>query len=157
MNPDFMAFGHHPTLLLRVEQCRHRRHIERALDIVFVEQVENPRHTNPVAELAPSQAPDRLAAIPQVAGLVVAVERQRDSASRAIWPFGRLQPPPGTNAVDEFAPLFLGPLPGFEIGLGNWHASFSSSTLRSASSRREKRRGMVGAVRFELTTLSTPC
>src|SRR5215472_8852496 len=140
MNPDFMAFGHHPALLLGVEQCRHRRHIERALDTVFVEKVENPRHTHPVAELAPSQAPDRLAAITEVAGLVVAVERQCDSASRATRPFGRLQPPPGTNAVDEFAPLFLGPLPGFEVRLGNGHVSFSSSTLRSTSSRRGKRR-----------------
>src|ERR1700751_2748093 len=68
MDPDFMTFGHYPALLLGMETCRYRRHGERTLDVVFAEQVENPRDADPVAELAPGQAPNRLAAIAQVAG-----------------------------------------------------------------------------------------
>ena len=55
-NTDFVAFGHYPALLLGMQKCRHRRHIERALDTVFGEEVQDPRHPNPVAELAPGEA-----------------------------------------------------------------------------------------------------
>src|SRR6516225_11856361 len=53
---------------------------------------------------------------------MVAVEGQRDSAPHATWPLSRPQSPPGTHAIDELAPLFLGPLPGFKVGLGSVHA-----------------------------------
>ena len=152
-----MAFGHHPTLLIRVEECRHRRHVERALDAVFGQQVENPGDPDPVAELAPGKTPDRLAAVPQIAGFVVAVERQRHRATRTAGPFGGPQPPPSADAVDELAPLFFWPLPRFEVHLGNAHAIvlFVNALIGEEPAGRAKE--MVGAVRFELTTLSTPC
>ena len=74
MNTDFVAFGHHPALLFGMEKCCHRGHIKRALDTVFFEQLEDSWYAYPIAELAPGQAPDRLAAVTQVAGLVITVE-----------------------------------------------------------------------------------
>src|SRR5947208_9449380 len=117
-----MSFGHDPALLVGVEECGHSRHVERGLDAIFGQPVEDPWHPDPVAELAPGQAADRLAAVPQITGLVVAIERQRNRAACAAWPLCRSQPPPGEDAVDELAPLFLGPLPGFEVGLRSAHA-----------------------------------
>src|SRR5271166_2097438 len=117
-----MTFGHHPALLLGVEERRHRRHVERGLDTVFFEQVKDPRHADPIAELAPGQTADRVAAVAQVAGLVVTIERQRHRATGAARPLGGPKPAPGTYAIDEFSPLFFGPLPGFEVGRGSVHA-----------------------------------
>src|SRR5437016_13837 len=157
MDADLMALGDDPPLLVRVEECCHRWHVERALDAVFGKQIENPRNPDPVAELAPGQATDRLAAIPQIAGLVVAVERQRDRAPRTAGPLGRPQPPPGADAVDELAPLFFRPLPRFEVHLGNAHALVLLVNARIGEEPAGRAKQVVGAVRFELTTLSTPC
>src|SRR5262249_4241196 len=62
------------------------------------------------------QLADGGAAVAQVAGLVVAVERERDRAARAILPGRRLERAPGPHVVDDAAPLRLGPLPGFGGG-----------------------------------------
>src|SRR3984893_8008300 len=156
-----MAFGHHPTLLAREEDSRHRRHVERALDAVFGQQVENPGDPDPVAELAPGKAADRLAAVPQIAGLVGAVEPPGHRATRTAGPFGGPQPPPGADAIDDLAPLFFRPLPRFEVHLGNTHAIvlFVNPLIGALIGEEpaERTKQMVGAVRFELTTLSTPC
>ena len=153
-----MPFGHDPALLVGVEQRGDGGDIEARLDTVLFQDFQNPRYAYPIAVLAPRQAPDRLAAVAQIAGLVVAVEGQRDGAPRAARPFGRPQLTPGADAVDELAPVFLGPLPRFEVALfevplGSVHLFF----LHVGFSPAERARGLVGAVRFELTTLSTPC
>src|SRR5262249_32809413 len=111
-----------------------------------------PRDADPIAVLAPGQAADRFAAIAQVAGLVVGIERQRDRASRAARPLDRPQLASRPDAIDELAPMFLRPLPRFEIGIGSAHAFLLTRAVGPRDGG-----GLVGAVRFELTTLSTPC
>ena len=153
-----MAFGHNPALLIRVEECRHRRHVERAPDAVFGQQVEDPRNPDPVAELAPGQAADRLAAVAQIAGLVVAVERPappRSAHRRATRPAAAAaRRGPRLTSLRHCS---SGHCQGSRSTWGALMPSSSSSMLRSAKSRRERAKQMVGAVRSELTTLSTPC
>src|SRR5262249_357621 len=56
-----------------------------------------------------------------VAGLMVAIKGQRDGTASAAGPFGGPQRPPGADPVDEPPPVFLGPLPRFEIKIGSVH------------------------------------
>src|SRR5207248_8578510 len=91
VNADSMPFGDDPALLVWVEQRGDGGDVEAGLDPVLFQDLQNPRHTDPITVLAPCQAPDRLAAVAQIARLMVAVEGQRDGAPRAARPFGRSQ------------------------------------------------------------------
>src|SRR6266404_8598670 len=112
MDTDFMALCHHPALLVRMQEGGDRRHVKRAPDAVLSQHVEDPRHAYPIAVLTPRQAADRLTAVAQIACLVIAVERNSDRATGTARPFGRPQPLSGADAVDQLAPMLLGPLPG---------------------------------------------
>ncbi len=114
MDADLVTLGDDPALLLGVQQCRHRRHIKARLDPVLFEHLQNARHADPVAVLAPGEPPDRFPAVAQIGSLVVAVERQRHRAARAPRPFGGPQGPPGAHPVDQPAPMLLRPLPRFQ-------------------------------------------
>src|SRR5262249_56137902 len=86
-----------------------------------VENCEEGGDALPVAELAPAHAAVRLATLAQFVGLVIAVEGERERAARAILPLRRTQGPPRADVVDEAAPVFFRPLPGFEIARGFVH------------------------------------
>ena len=86
-----MPLGDDAALLVGVDQRRHRRDVERRLDAVALEQLQDARHRDPGAVLAPGHPPDRLAAVAQFVGFMIAVERQRDRAARAARPFARPQ------------------------------------------------------------------
>ncbi len=155
MDADFMALGDDLPLLVGMQQSGDRRDIEAGLDPVLFQRLQNARDADTVTELAPGEPPDRVAAVAQIAGLVIAVKRQCHGTAGAARPFRWPQFTPGAHPVDAFAPFLFGPLPGFEIGALCVHAVFSSSMIWP-----EERRligELVGAVRFELTTLSTPC
>src|SRR5271154_2540349 len=124
VDADLVAFGDNPALLVRVEQRGHRRHVKAGLDPVFFEHLQNSRHAHPAAILAPGEPADRVAAIAQIAGLVIAVERQGYRAARPARPLRRPQAAPGADTLDALAPLLLGPLPGFEIRFASVHAVF---------------------------------
>src|ERR1700730_8277639 len=110
-----MALGDHPALLVGMEQRGDRRHVEGRRRRMALENLEDARHALPVAELAPAHAAERLAALAQLVGLVVAVEGERERAARAVLPRRRAQAPPGAHVVDEAAPMLLRPLPRFQI------------------------------------------
>src|SRR5690242_610237 len=120
-----------------MQQRSNGRDIEARLHIMLIQELQDTRHAHSVTVLAPCEAPDRLAAVAQIAGLVVAVERQRDRTSRAARPFGRTQLAPGAHPVDELAPVLLGPLPRFEVALGSSHLFF----LQLGALPAEKARG----------------
>src|SRR6267154_3175006 len=121
MDADLVALGDDAALLVGVDQRGNGRDVKCRLDVIAFEQPEDARHAHPVAELAPGKPPDRLAAVAQIAGLMVAVEGQRDRAARPARPCRRAQRPSGPHPRDELAPMLLGPLPGFEIGFGGVH------------------------------------
>ena len=139
VDADLVALGDDAALLVRVDQRGDRRHVERRLDAVAVEQFQDARHADPGAELAPGEPADRLAAVAQIAGLVIAVERQRDRAARAARPFARPQRPAGAHPVDQLAPVLLRPLPGFEIGFRSVHGRL----VARAGSREGGRSGEI--------------
>src|SRR6202047_5600481 len=112
MDANFMALRHHPALLVGMQEGGDRRHVKRALDPMLFQHVQDPRHAYPIAVLTPRQAADRLTAVAQIACLVIAVERHSDRATGAARPFGRPQPQSCGGAVDQLAPMLLGPLPG---------------------------------------------
>src|SRR5215469_1279 len=152
MNGDLMALADDAALFVGVQQRRDRRYEKRRLDLVFVQELEDARHADPRAHLAPGEPADRLAALAQIAGLMIAVERQRHRAARAARPFRRPQRLAGAHPVDQLAPMRLRPLPRFEIRMRPFGAH-EYSLRGEGMARRE----MVGAERFELSTLSTPC
>ncbi len=86
MDADLVAFGDNPALLLGMQQRGHGRHVETRIDAVFFQKLQDARHADAVAVLAPGQAADRFAAVAQIAGLVVGVEGQRHCAARTARP-----------------------------------------------------------------------
>ena len=136
VNADFMSFGHDTALFVGVEKRGDGGDIEARLDSVLFQELQDSRHAYPITVLAPRQAADRFAAVAQITGLVVAVERERDGAPRVRGPFGGPQLTPGADTVDELAPVFLGPLPGFEVGLGSVHLFLRHIGIRPAEKTR---------------------
>ena len=114
MDADLVAFGDHPALLVGMEQRGDGRHIEGRRHVVFLQQLEDARHADPVAVLAPGHAADRLAALAQLVGFVIGVERDREGAARAVLPGLRPQRAAGAHLVDQLAPVLLRPLPGLQ-------------------------------------------
>src|SRR5262249_3048507 len=112
VDPKLVALAHDATLLVGVDQSRHRRDVEGGGDVVAGEEGQDARHADAVAVLAPAEPTDGGAAIAQLVGLVVGVEGQRDGAARAARPFRGPERPAGTDMVDDGTPLLLWPLPG---------------------------------------------
>src|SRR5205807_4390829 len=108
---DLVPFRHHPALLVGMQERGDRRYIERGRHAVALEQLEDARHADPVAELPPAHPAKRLAAIAQLVGLMIAVEGKRQRAARATLPALRAQRAPGAHVVDDTAPMLLRPLP----------------------------------------------
>src|SRR5689334_1070061 len=121
MNPDLVTLGDDAALLVGMDQPDDRWNVERRLDAVPFEQFEDARHRDPRTVLAPGQPPDRLTAVAQLVGLMVAVERQRNRAPRTAGPFARPQKRPGAHPVDQPAPMLVRPLPRFAIGFRSAH------------------------------------
>src|SRR5437016_14133622 len=118
MDADLVPFGDDAALLVGVNKRGDGGHIERRLHVIALKQLQDARHANPVAELPPGEPSDRLAAVAQVAGFMVAIERQRDGAARAAWPSRRTQGAAGPHPPNELSPMLLRPLPRFESGFG---------------------------------------
>ncbi len=115
MDADLVAFGDDAPLLVRIEQRTHGRHIEGRRHRVFREQFQDARDADTIAVLSPRHAPDRLAAVAQLIGLVVGIERQRERAARAALPALGPIGLAGADLVDQPAPVLFRPLPGFEF------------------------------------------
>src|SRR5437588_7158268 len=113
MDADLVAFGDHLALFVGMEQGGHRRHVERRRHVVFLHEPQDARHADAAAILAPGQAADRFATFAQGAGFMIAVERDREGAARAGLPGLRAQRAAGADVIDQLAPVFLRPLPGF--------------------------------------------
>ena len=75
VDADLVSLLDHPALLVRVEQGGDRRHVERCAGAVALEHLEDARHADAVAELAPAHPADRLATLAQLIGFMIAVER----------------------------------------------------------------------------------
>src|ERR1700738_175499 len=97
MHPEFMPVRGDPALLIRIERGDDARHEESRTNVVPMQQTEDAREPDQAAVLAPAQAADRVAAITQLVGLMVAVERQRDGAACAVFPVWRMQPATGAH------------------------------------------------------------
>src|SRR5262245_53870496 len=76
------------------------------------QELPDARDADAVAVLAPAQPADRPAAVAQLVGLVVRVERERHGAAGAVGPVRRTHGAAGAHVVDDLPPLLLGPLPG---------------------------------------------
>src|SRR5262249_15138591 len=150
VDADLVSLGDDAALLIGMNERRHGRDVERRLDAVALEQLQDARHPDAIAVLPPGEPADRLAAVAQLIRLMVAVKGQRDRAARAARPARRAQRPPGAHPRHQLAPMLFRPLPGFAIGLGGVGGAHGLSCDDAGP------REMVGAVRFELTTLSTP-
>src|SRR5258708_36874816 len=135
MNPpvdtDFVTLRDDAALLFRMQQSGHRWHVKACPDVVPFEQLQYPRHSHAIAILPPAQAPDRLAAVAQLAGLVIRVERKRHRAARIVLP--RLRPPglSGADTINNRSPLPFRPLPGFEHFLLRCHGRLRDFVLRA--------------------------
>src|ERR1044072_2811734 len=114
MDPDLVALSDDPPLLIGMEQGDDAGYVERRRHVVFLQQAQDAWHADAVAILTPGHAADRLAAVAQLAGLVVAVERDRKGATRPILPRLGPQRASGAYLVDQLAPVLLRPLPGFQ-------------------------------------------
>ena len=100
VDADLVAFGDDAALLVGIEQRGHGRHEEARFDVVPLQSVEDARHALAVAVLALRQPADRLAALAQLVGLVVGVERERHRAARAARPaLGRSGRPARTRST----------------------------------------------------------
>ncbi|MNC85710.1 hypothetical protein D3C83_13220 [compost metagenome] len=132
MDRHLVALGDDAALLVGMQQRGDRGHVKAGLHVVAPEQIEDARHPDPRAELAPGEPADRLAAFPQIAGFVVAVEGQGDRAARAAGPLLGPQRAARAHPVDQAAPMRLGPLPRFEIGFGSRHRCLPISRLSAA-------------------------
>src|SRR3984885_12094624 len=115
MDPDLVPLCDDAPLLARIEQRTHRRHIEGRRHRVFRKQFQDARDADTIAILPPRHAPDRLAAVAQLIGLMIGIERQRKRASRAalpgLGPIGLA----GAALVDPPAPMLFWPLPRFHL------------------------------------------
>ena len=85
MDADLVPLGDHLALLVGMEQGGDRRHVERRRHVVLLQHLQDARHADAVAVLAPGHAADRLAALAQLVGLVVAsrTRSRRRSARRS--------------------------------------------------------------------------
>src|SRR5262249_32306316 len=102
------------------------------------------RDAGAVAVLALAEAPDRFAALAQLAGLVVGIEGDRHRAARALRPGVGPERPSGPHALDDAAPALLGPLPGLLLLLrlrNDGRACRGHGFLRYPSSRAEPPEG----------------
>src|SRR3990167_8079149 len=79
------------------------------------EDLEDARGALARAELAPALAADGSAAVAQVVGLVVAVERQGHGERGAARPVVRRQSTSGPNPVDHMTPPGVRPAPGRQV------------------------------------------
>src|ERR1700749_60880 len=115
MNAVLVPLGDDAPLLVRIEQRTHGRHIESRRYRVFRKQFQDARDADTIAILAPRHAPDRLAAVAQLIGLMLGIERQRERTSRAalpgLGPIGLA----GADLVDQPAPVRFRPLPGLHL------------------------------------------
>src|SRR5581483_9980409 len=80
-----------------------------------LEQRHDAGHAHPRAILAPGHAADGLAAIAQLVGLVIGIERQGESATCAVGRGLGLEPSSRPHLVHQPAPMGLGPLPGMQF------------------------------------------
>jgi hypothetical protein len=74
MDADLMSFGYDPTLLVGMQERGDRGNVETGFDPVLCQPVEDARDAHPGAVLTPRHAADRLAAVAQLAGLVVGIK-----------------------------------------------------------------------------------
>src|ERR1044072_931613 len=117
MNTDLVPLGDDAPLLVRIEQRTHGRYVEGRRHRVFSKQFQDARDADTIAVLPPRHAPDRLAAVAQLIGLMIGIERQRKTASRAALPGPGPIGLAGTDLVDQPAPVLLRPLPGLHLSL----------------------------------------
>src|SRR5262249_15328942 len=117
--------------------------VEAGPDAVLCQEAQDARHADPGAVLSPRHAPDRFAALAQLAGLVVGIERQCDSATGTARPFGRPQLSACAHPVLELASMRFRPLPRFKIGL--WSVHFI--LLGICAGREGLRAGRSGEIR----------
>ena len=101
VDADLVAFGHDAALLVGIQERGHGRHVEARRHAVPLQDVEDARHAPAVAVLALRQLADRAAAIAQLVGLVIGVERERDRATRAALPAVGLQRAAGPHVIDD--------------------------------------------------------
>ena len=118
VNADLMTFRHHTALLVLVQQGCDRRHVEGRRHAVALQDLQDARHADTRAILAPGHAADGLAAVAQLVGLVVGIKRQGEGAARAAGPLRRAIAAAGAHLADQLAPMRLRPLPGFHGGFG---------------------------------------
>ena len=135
---DLVAVGNHPALFVGMQQRRDGRHEERGAHVGFRQCREDARDADPVAVLTPGHAPDRRAAVAQLVGLVVAVERQRNRAAGPTWPALWFQRSPRAHLVDTPAPFVLWPLPRFHRRI-SWMLRFMPVTASRPAARDGKR------------------
>src|SRR6185437_8471023 len=136
MDADLMPLGDDAPLLVAMEQGGDSGHVERRGHGVLCEQLQNAGDADAIAILSPRHAPDRFAAVAQLVGLVIGIERQRERAPCAILPALRPIAAPGADLVDEPPPMRFRPLPGFKFchvvhdGPPNLFSSFSPCARR---------------------------
>ena len=115
MNADLMSCRGKRPLLVGIGERGHRRHVKGCADVMAGQQRGDARHAHPRAILAPGQPPDGFAAVAQLVGLVIGIERQREGASRAIRPAFWPERPAGPDLIQDGAPMLFGPLPGLKV------------------------------------------
>ena len=135
---DLVAFGDRPGAVRRDAAAPRRpaRKTWRARSAF--DSVEDARHADAAAVLAPGHAPDRLAAVAQLVGLVVAIEGQRNRAAGPARPALRFQRSPRAHLVDTPAPFVLRPLPRFHRSI-SWLLRFMLVTATRPAARDGKR------------------
>src|SRR5205823_13601378 len=115
----------------RIYQRRDRGQVEAGGHSVAAKNVEDARHAPAVAVLALRELADGAAAVTQLVGFVVGVEREGDRAARAVLPGRGLERSPGPHVIDDAAPVGLRPLPGLRP---NGAAHFLRPSTRRAMS-----------------------
>src|SRR5215475_4956949 len=113
MDADLVSFGDDATLLVAIEQRDDAGHIEGRRHRMLGEQFQDTWDADAITVLSPGHAPDRFAAVAQLVGLVIGIERQRERASRAVLPAPWTKAAAGADVVDEATPMLFRPLPGF--------------------------------------------
>ncbi|MNE63019.1 hypothetical protein D3C80_1583430 [compost metagenome] len=133
MQADLVAFCNHAPLLVRIEQGGDGRYEEGRRNRGGGKRFENTRHALAIAILALRHAADGFAAVAQLIGLVVAIERKCHGATRAALPGLRLQRPARANLLDLAAPGPFFPFPWF-------HMSDPPVMIMPRSAKRERLR-----------------
>src|SRR5262249_52573125 len=134
VDADLVAFGDDAALLVGIEEGDHRRHVEARRHAVPLEDFEDAWHRAPCAVLALRQLADRAAAVTQLVGLVVGVERERDRAACAVFPCLRPQRAAGPHVIDDGAPVRFRPLPRFHPAFQSGGVHFLRPSMRRAIS-----------------------